>query len=548
MIARRHKLFYGLVVGLLLAAVLFNLLVPSSARADVGVQPVLPVGSNLKPEKKTPIQMVSEVVTMRVRQATEADNDLVELNPQAYGYENHPVWFPGIAEVEADFRMKNPTNKAVKLLVWFPLASALEKSWSLNSDETVPRLVSFNVKVEGKPVGITVSELPNPKGKDKPVLPWASFPVTFPPNQNTLIQVSYMLPLQPIPKQTAMLLNYVFQTGAGWDGKIGSAELILNLPYPASHETLAHLPEGAKLSGWQARWKWNNFEPGPQDDFSIWLFNIDTWQGLEAGRAVAQANPQDGMAWLNLGTSYLAVSVNLLSYVRLQFGAAYIPLGIDAYRRAIDCMPDHPAPHAGLALLTLIQYWNNNKQPPEAYQQVLNEYRLAKELDAQNPALLKEAGSSSGILGWLEEALFPYNDATETAYVAFLTASPTGGAATPTLRPSATAADTLSPTMTQPTAKTLTQTHSATTRPSSTATSLATIIPTGTPSINLLPAQSTRLAPTAAPPDKVVGSSPRVKPAQPSDQTQYLTLLFIISTMVLIIAVMLVIKRKLNKR
>ena len=172
--------------------------------------------------------------------ATEADNALVKLAPKTYGFQFNPVWFPGIAEVEADFTMKNPTSEAVSMTVWFPLASALENAdWNFNPGEIVPRIESFQVSVDGNPLDYTVSELPNPKGADKPPLPWASFPVTFPGEKETVIHVSYMLPLQPSVKGNEMALYYIFQTGAGWAGPIGQAELILNLPYPASEETLA---------------------------------------------------------------------------------------------------------------------------------------------------------------------------------------------------------------------------------------------------------------------------------------------------------------------
>ena len=194
---------------------------------------------------------------INIRPATEADNALVKLNPKTYGLQSHPVWFPAIAEVEADFTMKNPTSDAWSMTVWFPLASALENvDWEFNPGEIVPRIESFQVSVDGNPVDYAVTELPNPKGADKPLLPWASFPVTFPGEKETVIHVSYMLPLQPSVKGNEMALYYIFQTGAGWAGPIGQAELILNLPYPASVETLAGMPSGAVLEGKQARWTW----------------------------------------------------------------------------------------------------------------------------------------------------------------------------------------------------------------------------------------------------------------------------------------------------
>jgi hypothetical protein len=269
-----------------------RIIIPSTVQADVGVQPVLPGGSNIQPEGQTLIQMAVEVVTMNVRSATKADNTILQINPQAYGFQTQPVWYPAVAEVQADFTMNNPTSGVVSLTAWFPLSSALESvGWSLNPDEIVPSIASFHVTLDGNPEDYSVSELPNPKGSDKPLLPWASFLVTFPAGTETNIQVSYLLPLSQAIKGSELALYYIFQTGAGWAGPIGRAEFILNLPYPASDATLVRIPSsslsipyamadprseiifGGEMQGNRARWTWTNFEPTPQDDFAVWLMN-----------------------------------------------------------------------------------------------------------------------------------------------------------------------------------------------------------------------------------------------------------------------------------
>jgi hypothetical protein len=149
---------------------MFNLLLgflfSHPVRADVGVRPILPGGSNIQPEGETPIQMVDEVITMDIRLATEGDNDIIQLNPEAYGLQFQPLWYNYVSEVKANFTMNNPTTEDVNLTAWFPLASALESiAWNeLNPDEIVPRIASFQVMVAGKPIEFATSELPNPKG------------------------------------------------------------------------------------------------------------------------------------------------------------------------------------------------------------------------------------------------------------------------------------------------------------------------------------------------------------------------------------------------
>ena len=409
-------------VIVLLAGLLFSV----SARADVGVQPVLPVGSSLYPNQATPIQMASETVKINVRPAVAADNLLVELNPAAYGYDLHPVWFPGIAEVQADFMMKNPTAEPVSMTVWFPLASALKKGWNLNPDETVPRLKNFKATVNGRPAKITESDWPNPEGAGKPDLPWASFPVTFPAGKKTPIHVSYAVPLQPVPKQPAMALNYIFQTGAGWAGPIGKAKLIVNLPYPASPATLAKLPPGVALEGKKATWTWENFEPGPKNDFAAELLTPTAWQRLKGARAAARIHPKDLQAWLDLAGAYRNLSLNMLTLSQLRFAKTYLPLSLAAYQKAIKLAPEHPAPHAGIALTSLAQYLNDPNKPAALLKTAQDEYQIAKALDAQDPILMQRVGDSKDLLIWLEDRMSMVTDTAAPAAVQAAT-TPTPG-------------------------------------------------------------------------------------------------------------------------
>jgi hypothetical protein len=419
--------------GLALLSLTAGLLAAEPARADVGVRPVLPGGSDISPEGETPIQMMAEKVVMKVRPATEADNSAVQLNPQAYGLQLTPVWFPAVAEVKANFTMKNPTDGTVSLTAWFPLASALETiSWELNPDEIVPRIADFRVTVDEKPVEFTEGELPNPKGADRPPLPWASFPVTFPAGKKTNIHVSYTLPLQQAVKGKALALYYVFQTGAGWAGPIEQAELVVDLPYPASQGTLAgispgkymppyfmsgaqaDLPAGAVLEGNQARWTWENFEPGPEDDFAIWLMAPSDWQALEAARSAVQAKPQDGQAWLDLALIYRSLAT--AGYNRpTVFSSSYREPGLEAFRQAAELLPEHPAPHTGLALLLLS---TDKGAASDILDTVQEEVKIAKALEAKNPALAEEAGLSS-LLAEDALSMYLYNDATATAEAAF---------------------------------------------------------------------------------------------------------------------------------
>ncbi len=435
-IARRFRFF------VLCSLVLVSLLSPDlpAVRADIGVQPVLPGGGNIQPETQTPVQMAREVVTMTVRPATAADNALVLLADKTYALQSGAVWFPGVAEVEADFWMLNPTGSDISLTAWFPLASTLPNAdWNFNPGEIVPRIQQFQVSVGGSPLQVSIQEVPNPQGADKPALPWAGFPLTFPAGVETLVHVSYTLPLQPASKGGSMALYYIFQTGSGWAGSIGQADLIVNLPYPAGPGTLtgmshglslpplsiqkqpADLPAGAVLEGSQVRWTWQNFEPGPQDDIAIWLLRIDAWQALETARAAVQAAPADGQAWLNLASAYYSLSTGSHNMPGM-FSESYIPPGLEAYQKAAALLPERAAPHAGLGLLYLAPYMVEKNAPADVLQSVQDEMQTAQALEAAQPAIQDEAGISRYLLLWLEDAWmnYGYNPATATAEMAAL--------------------------------------------------------------------------------------------------------------------------------
>jgi len=376
----RHLGILSTVLGLVLVSILLCLLIAAPVWADVGVQPILPDGSSIQPKEETPIQMSAEKVVFNVRQATEWDRAGIKFNPMAYELQNPliPIWQLSVAEVTAVFTMTNPTSEAVSMIAWFPLASALENDeWENHIGEVAPRIESFQVAVDGKPLDYSVSELPNPKGEDKPVLPWASFPVTFAAGEETIIQVNYVLWAQPDISGVSTALYYVFQTGAGWAGSIGKAELVVNLPFPASEETIGAMPDGGQVEGHQVRWKWENLEPGPQDDFSIWLIRQERWEELETARIKVIEWPEDGEAWLNLADTYRRLILGKYRIIP-GFGETYRTLGVQAAQEALRFMGDNGKAHYELAIFYLSALPENPS--PTELQPVLDELRIVEEL------------------------------------------------------------------------------------------------------------------------------------------------------------------------
>src|SRR4030066_1490519 len=157
---------------IILVCLMLCLMDISPALADMGVQPILPGGSNIQPENETPIRMASEKVVLNVRPTTEMDDSVVTRNPAEYGlsgsFDGSPGMYPAMADVLANFTMLNPTNEAVSMTAWFPLASAMEtEEWDLNPGEVVPSIERFQVVMNDEQIEYSTSELANPKGTEK---------------------------------------------------------------------------------------------------------------------------------------------------------------------------------------------------------------------------------------------------------------------------------------------------------------------------------------------------------------------------------------------
>ncbi len=453
---RRHLII--LVSGLFLASLLLGLTLLTPARADVGVQPILPGGSSIEPDGQTPIVMAAEVITMNVRLATEADNAIVQLNPEAYGLQFKPVWYKLVAEVQVEFTMYNPTAEVVSQTTWFPLASSLSSvNWELNPDEIVPRIASFAVHVNGNPLDYTTVELPNPQGTDKPLLPWASFPVSFVAGTNTSIHVSYLLPLPRAIKGSELALSYIFQTGAGWAGPIGKAELTVHLPYNASRpvEVIvrvdpSHLDLPYHISypigqdyhfgdpdDYTVHWSWENLEPTSQDDFFAWLIDPDLRQALEDSWDPIVADQENGQAYLIQGSRCLNIAIKAYNVPSIFF-EGYWEMCQSAYMIAEYLLPDHPAPYIGLASVLLAEIIANPEVFSDMIPQVRDQLEIAKELEQAHPEWANEGDLT---IGMVEDGLNIYSanvTATAQAYVTGIPGATQAEAAASVIPPSLT--------------------------------------------------------------------------------------------------------------
>ncbi|MDP2956299.1 MAG: hypothetical protein Q8N53_07750, partial [Longimicrobiales bacterium] len=255
------------------------------ALADVG-PPLQPPGSSIAPGGGTRVQMVAERVVLEVLPPPEA----------------------GLVRVRAVFTMRNPGDDEERMAVRFPLE---DLSGMGDGYRPFPRLVGFVAAADGWPVATRVVEEPGQVDGGEPVS-WAVFDVAFPPGEDVEIDVTYETQLTGYhdPEMTGYdpaIAHYILETGAGWDGPIGSADLILRLPYEAGPENV-FLEDGTTLgagfAGHEVRWHWENLEPTRQDEWRARIVWPDDWLRILALRRAVQTQPGDATTWIDLAEAY----------------------------------------------------------------------------------------------------------------------------------------------------------------------------------------------------------------------------------------------------
>jgi hypothetical protein len=384
-----------------IVVVVLVLAFPLSARADVA-PPAGPPGANPGPEwEPTQVRMIDETVLIDVFGTT-------------------PAGSPGRARITADFTMRNLGTQAESMAARFPISGN-------DGSSNYPEVQDIQVLVDGEKVTTRRIEGPAQSWGNE-LVPWAEFDVTFPPGEDVPLRVAYTL--DGTGEMSLVSFYYILATGAGWKDTIGSADLIVRLPYEASAENIflegstgwSVTTPGGVISGTEIRWHHEDLEPTPNDNLEVTVVRPDYWMDvLEAREQVAQ-NPNDGEAWGQLGKAYKDV-IAMRRGVRMDPGGKVLfPLTFEAYENAVDLLPDDALWHAGLAdLLANYAYftaWEGVDTRAEALR-AMQEIHTALEL-APRDARVGEIA---------EQIYWTYADAIESKDGAYtflwLTATPT---------------------------------------------------------------------------------------------------------------------------
>jgi hypothetical protein len=382
---------------------------PSTVFADVA-PPANPPGSNLQPgSETTQVRMVAETVQIDVK----ADNSL------------------GTAHVTADFTMRNLGSQSENMAARFPISAN-------DGFGNYPEIKDLVIKVNGQQVSFQRASYPDIRYQDQDV-PWAEFNITFPVGQDVAIQVAYNLTGSGYMPYTAFY--YILETGAGWKDTIGSADIILRLPYPVSPQNViinmqvgwGETTSGGVIQGNEMRWHFDNFDPVPYSDVQNMEFSLVApvaWQNVLKERDNVTKNPNDNEAWGRLAKSYKEIFLMGKGYRTDTGGEELYQLSIAAYEKCLALNPKDAQWHAGFAdLLAGRSYYDAYYGPtPDAFR-ALDEIHTALQLAPNDAKVLEIAQNISYMFpeGMLQNGSgydFPW-----------LTQTPTPHPPTPTIVP-----------------------------------------------------------------------------------------------------------------
>jgi len=370
---RSIKLLFILV--LMFSAFLY----PSRVLADVA-PPIQPPITNLEPGTSvTNVRMMAETVLIDVQPDT-VKNSL------------------GKARITASFTLRNLGSTAENLAVRFPISAD-------NGRGEYPEITGLSVKVNNTQFPYSRVNYPDIRWGNKEV-PWAEFQIAFPVNQNVSIEIAYSLDGSGYAPFVAYY--YLLETGAGWFGTIGSADIILRLPYPASTQNVitdlqigwSETSTGGKFVNNEVRWHFDDFEPGPDGPVQNMEFSLvapEAWQAVLTAQNETDLHPLDGEAWGRLAMAYKRIFFLGKGYRTDAGGEAIYSLGVAAYEKCLTLKPQDAQWHAGFAdLLANRAYWDFWRSgPTQDAIRAIQEIHTALQLAPTDPIVLSIAESIS---------------------------------------------------------------------------------------------------------------------------------------------------------
>jgi tetratricopeptide (TPR) repeat protein len=354
--------FFWILIILVLLMVCFS----QPTKADIA-PPEQPAGGNPAPDlETTQVRMVAETVLIEVISAT-------------------PSGSLGKARVTASFTMQNLGTQDENLQVRFPLTSLYGSSAGSREIE------DFKANVNGVPLQVRRIESDYDGLYDGP---WAEFPIAFPAGKEVEIEVTYLV--EGDGEYPFIALKYIFHTGAGWKGTIGTANLTVRLPYEANPQNVIFDTEigwstttpGGILDGREIRWHLEDFEPDFSQNFSISLVMPIVWRAVLREQDTLAKNPKDGEAWGRLGKLYKECFLLRRGFREDAGGEELYRLSRAAYQQALILLPEDALWMAGYAdLLWNHWYYSERFKASPDYAELTDALQLlqrSRQIDPQN--------------------------------------------------------------------------------------------------------------------------------------------------------------------
>ncbi len=349
-----------------LLLLLFTLVPAHSARADMA-PPDFPPGSNVLPGgENTYVRMESETVTISLLKET-------KYVQSAAGWGTDRA----AARVNAIFNMRNMGTQSESMYVRFPLGTLRGDGYG-----AYPEISDLTVKVNGQPVETDRMEGTR-QNTEKYDGPWATFPVVFPAGSTVQVEINYSD--YGATENNNASFTYLMQTGAGWYDTIGSADLIVRLPYPANSMNFLWGPEGYTIDGQDVRWHYDNLEPTSDNDLYFRIIVPPYWEKVLIEEENVKKKPNDGEAWGRLGKAYKETLFEHHGIRCDESGLQAYQKSIAAYAKSVELLPKDGLWHAGYAdmlweKISFCDAYENTTSPEADKKQLGIELRAALEL------------------------------------------------------------------------------------------------------------------------------------------------------------------------
>ncbi|MBI9050856.1 MAG: DUF4424 family protein [Anaerolineaceae bacterium] len=308
--------------------------------ADAAPEPGA-VGSTLFPNlNQTKVRMEAETVLMAIPE--------------------HSDYWSGHAIVTTTFYMRNMGNETEEMKVRFPMNMAeYDLGYEVSNGEdycqpisSYPSLEDLSVKINDEEPNIvtkttTYNNQLSTQGESVAAIIncWAYFDVSFPPGEQVIIEVQYKV-YGYKTDDSFVRYKYILQTGEGWYDTIGSADVVIKLPYELDETIIRNCqPDDCVIDENTVSWHYEDFEP--DENIEINMIEPSIWSRVVRETLNIQSNAADGEAWGRLGMAYKELITDRHGFISANEYPHFFDKSVNAYQNAIYLLPDDLDWHLG---------------------------------------------------------------------------------------------------------------------------------------------------------------------------------------------------------